>query len=81
MPGIDVVISGIGQSEVGRKLPQSGLDLTVDASPEAIADAGLTPADIDGMATFPGRRPDAMPFSFSARGAMARNPSGSASRI
>jgi len=63
MSGIDVVISGIGQSAVGRKLPQSGLALTVDAALEAIADAGLTVADIDGMATFPGRRPDAMPFS------------------
>ncbi|PKP95047.1 MAG: DitF protein [Alphaproteobacteria bacterium HGW-Alphaproteobacteria-16] len=63
MSGIDVVISGIGQSAVGRKLPQSGLALTVDATLEAIADAGLTVADIDGMATFPGRRPDAMPFS------------------
>lgn len=63
MPGIDVVISGIGQSAVGRKLAQSGLELTVDAALEAIADAGLTVADIDGLSTFPGRRPDAIPFS------------------
>lgn len=63
MSGIDVVISGIGQSAVGRKLAQSGLELTVDAALEAIADAGLTPADIDGLSTFPGRRPDAVPFS------------------
>ncbi|RYY29100.1 MAG: thiolase family protein [Sphingomonadales bacterium] len=63
MPGIDVVISGIGQSAVGRKLPQSGLALTVDAALEAIADAGLTVADVDGLSTFPGRRPDALPFS------------------
>jgi acetyl-CoA acetyltransferase len=63
MAGIDVVITGIGQSAVGRKLAQSGLELTVDAALEAIADAGLTVADIDGMSTFPGRRPDAIPFS------------------
>jgi hypothetical protein len=63
MPGIDVVISGIGQSAVGRKLDASGLELTVDAALEAIGDAGLTPADVDGLATFPGRRPDAIPFS------------------
>lgn len=59
----DVVISGIGQSEVGRKLESSGLSLTVDAALEAIADAGLETADIDGLSTFPGRRPDAIPFS------------------
>jgi acetyl-CoA acetyltransferase len=59
----DVVISGIGQSAVGRTLSQSGLELTIDASLEAIADAGLTVDQIDGMATFPGRRPDAVPFS------------------
>jgi acetyl-CoA acetyltransferase len=48
------VISGIGQSAVGRRLGRSGLDLTIDAALEAIADAGLTPADIDGIATYPG---------------------------
>lgn len=63
MPGVDVVISGIGQSAVGRKLAQSGLALTVDAAIEAITDAGLTVADIDGLSTFPGLRTDAMPFS------------------
>jgi len=45
------VISGIGQSEVGRRLGRSGLDLTLDAALEAIADAGLEPSDIDGRAT------------------------------
>lgn len=63
MAAPDVVISGIGQSAVGRKLPQSGLELTIDASLEAIGDAELTVDQIDGMATFPGRRPDAIPFS------------------
>ncbi|HEX7135376.1 MAG TPA: thiolase family protein [Iamia sp.] len=48
------VISGIGQSDVGRRLGRSALDLTIDAALEAIADAGLTPADIDGIATYPG---------------------------
>lgn len=48
------VISGIGQSDVGRRLGRSALDLTIDAALEAIADAGLTPADIDGLATYPG---------------------------
>ncbi len=48
------IISGIGQSAVGRRLGRTGLDLTLDAALEAIADAGLTPADIDGIATYPG---------------------------
>ncbi len=48
------VISGIGQSAVGRRLGRSDLDLTVDACLAAIADAGLTRDDIDGLATFPG---------------------------
>jgi acetyl-CoA acetyltransferase len=48
------VVSGIGQSDVGRRLGRSDMDLTVDACLQAIADAGLTRDDIDGLATFPG---------------------------
>jgi acetyl-CoA acetyltransferase len=48
------IVSGIGQSAVGRRLGRSDLDLTVDACLEAVADAGLTRDDIDGLATFPG---------------------------
>jgi len=48
------VISGIGQSEVGRRLGRSDIDLTVEACLAAIADAGLTREDIDGLATYPG---------------------------
>ncbi len=48
------VVSGIGQSEVGRRLDRDPLDLTVDACLAAIADAGLTRDDIDGLATYPG---------------------------
>jgi acetyl-CoA acetyltransferase len=48
------VISGIGKSQVGRRLGRTGLDLTVDACLAAIADAGLGPADIDGLSTYPG---------------------------
>jgi acetyl-CoA acetyltransferase len=53
-----VGITGIGQSAIGRRLGRSGLDLTVDAALAAIADAGLTPADVDGVATFPGESAD-----------------------
>jgi len=48
------IISGIGQSAVGRRLGRSELDLTVEAAVRAIADAGLTRDDIDGLATYPG---------------------------
>jgi acetyl-CoA acetyltransferase len=50
----DPVISGIGQSQVGRRIGREALDLTVDACLDAIADAGLTRDDIDGIATYPG---------------------------
>jgi acetyl-CoA acetyltransferase len=48
------VISGIGQSEIGREVHRSGLQLTLDAILAAVADAGLTLDDIDGLAMFPG---------------------------
>jgi len=48
------VISGIAQSDIGRRLGRSSLDLTVEAGLAAVADAGLTLADIDGLATYPG---------------------------
>ena len=47
-------VTGIGQSDVGRRLNRDPLALTVDACLAAIADAGLTRADIDGLATYPG---------------------------
>jgi acetyl-CoA acetyltransferase len=57
------VISGVGQSDVGRRLYRPGLDLTLDACLEAIADAGLTPGDIDGVATYPGAMDNPPGFS------------------
>jgi acetyl-CoA acetyltransferase len=49
-----VCISGVGQSAVGRPSDRSALRLTIDACLAAIADAGLTAADIDGLTTYPG---------------------------
>jgi acetyl-CoA acetyltransferase len=49
--GRGAVISGIGQSRMGRRTGIAGPDLTVESATNAIADAGLTPADIDGIAT------------------------------
>jgi acetyl-CoA acetyltransferase len=53
-PELLTVIRGFGASEVGRRLPQSEMALTVDACLAALADAGLDRADIDGLAVFPG---------------------------
>ena len=50
----DAVISGLGQSAVGRLLGRTGISLTVEASLAAIADAGLTRDDIDGVSCYPG---------------------------
>src|SRR6266480_5247939 len=57
------VISGAGQSEVGRRLYRDRLDLTIDAVLAAIDDAGLTRDDIDGIATYPGNMDQPPGFS------------------
>jgi acetyl-CoA acetyltransferase/uncharacterized OB-fold protein len=48
------VLSGVGRSALGRRLMVDPLSLTVDACLAAIADAGLTIEDIDGLSTYPG---------------------------
>jgi acetyl-CoA acetyltransferase len=48
------VISGVGQSAIGRRLDRSGFQLTLDAVLAAVADAGLELDDVDGLAMFPG---------------------------
>jgi acetyl-CoA acetyltransferase len=48
----DTIVSGLGISRIGRKTGIPGLELTMEAARAAIADAGLTPDDIDGFATF-----------------------------
>ncbi|WP_405181890.1 OB-fold domain-containing protein [Nocardia sp. NBC_01377] len=47
------VISGIGASEIGRRLMRDPLALTIEACERAVADAGLTFDDIDGLSTYP----------------------------
>jgi acetyl-CoA acetyltransferase len=48
------IISGIGQSDVGRRITKGVMALTLDAALEAITDAGLQPQDIDGVISWPG---------------------------
>jgi acetyl-CoA acetyltransferase len=53
-----VIVSGLGLSETGRHLDRNGLDLALDATLAAIADAGLQRSDVDGLASMPfGDRP------------------------
>lgn len=63
----DAVISGIGQSDIGRRLYRNPIELSLDACLAAIADAGLTVDDIDGVSTYPG--PMEIPPGFSGAGA------------
>ena len=51
VPEKRAIISGIGISDVGRRLGVPAVDLTAAASRQAIADAGLEASDIDGIAT------------------------------
>ncbi|WP_375486835.1 thiolase family protein [uncultured Mycobacterium sp.] len=47
----DAILSGVGISRIGRRTGIPGLELTLEATRAAIDDAGLTPSDIDGIAT------------------------------
>jgi len=60
------IISGVAQSAIGRRLFRTDLDLTCEAALAAIADAGLRPDDIDGIAAYPG--PSAAPPGFAGPG-------------
>ncbi len=47
-------ITGIGMSTIGRRQMVPPLSLTIAACEQAVADAGLTYDDIDGLSTYPG---------------------------
>jgi acetyl-CoA acetyltransferase len=53
-PEKQCAVSGLGQSDIGRRLFRDPLELTLDACYAAIADAGLKPSDINGLSTYPG---------------------------
>src|SRR5512138_1084892 len=55
------ILSGVGQSKIGRRLFRTDMDLTTEAALAAIADAGLTPDDVDGIASYPGAMVGAPP--------------------
>lgn len=51
-PLAKAAIVGIGQTEISKKSGRSELQLAAEAVKAALDDAGLTPADVDGMITF-----------------------------
>ena len=53
-PEKQCAVSGIGQSDIGRRLGRDPFELTLDACYAAVADAGLKPSDINGLSTYPG---------------------------
>ena len=64
----DSIISGIGQSEVGRRLGRTPMSLTVEACLDAVSDAGLEMRDIDGLASYPGGAMDGLTPGFAGPG-------------
>ncbi|MEV6337785.1 OB-fold domain-containing protein [Nocardia vinacea] len=49
-----VALTGVGMSDLGRRLMADPLSLTVQACRAAVEDAGLRLEDIDGLSTYPG---------------------------
>jgi len=47
-----VAIVGIGQTDYAKALPGTAWDLAIEAVTKALADAGIDPADVDGMCRF-----------------------------
>ena len=52
MTGGAAAIAGIGATEFSKDSGRSELRLAVEAAAGALADAGLRPADVDGLVTF-----------------------------
>ena len=63
MANREAYITGVGQSEVGVRLPRHPMLLTVDAVNQALAEAGLTIEQIDGVFTYPGKASGYLAFS------------------
>src|SRR5205807_2609138 len=53
-PGTGAAVTGVGYSQIGRRLGRSVLSLACESGLAAIADAGLSVDDIDGYCAYPG---------------------------
>ena len=49
---MNAAVTGVGYTELSRCSGRSVLDLAQEACRTAIADAGLRPSDVDGIASF-----------------------------
>jgi acetyl-CoA acetyltransferase len=63
MASTETYFTGVGQSQIGQKLTRHPLLLTLDAVKEALAEAGLSIEQIDGISTYPGRSAGFLGFS------------------
>ena len=70
LPG-SCAIAGIGQTEFSKESGRSELQLACEAVSAALDDAGLAPADVDGMVTFTMDSSDEIDV---ARKALGRHP-------
>ena len=59
----EAYITGVGMSQIAQKTTRHPLLLTLDALKEALAEAGLSIDQIDGVATYPGRSHGYLGFS------------------
>src|SRR5437870_5071828 len=60
-----VAVTGIGESRYQKKsLGKTALQLQLECSLAAIADAGLKPTDIDGLITYAGANSSVVPEDF-----------------
>jgi acetyl-CoA acetyltransferase/uncharacterized OB-fold protein len=69
-PEDQAAITGIGMSQIGRRLMRPPLSLAVEAVRAAVADAGLDLADVDGLSTYPGAMPGDIGFGEGGVGAL-----------
>lgn len=53
MSGDEIIVSGIGQTSYTGNKGRSALDLTLEATLAACADAGIAPGDVDGVLCYP----------------------------
>ncbi len=52
---LQAAITGIGMSKIGRSTRRAAMLHLAEAAHEALADAGLTRDDVDGLTTYPGK--------------------------
>ena len=57
----DTIVAGIGATEFSKESGRSEMQLALEAITAALADAGLSSRDVDGMATYTADKNDEKP--------------------